>query len=427
MIRVQCSTLTARLAATVVILLAGLYGSTSFAGSFCERAEKACSSAEVRDDRPAVLAPVVWSVIGPPVHPVKGTDGRIHLAYEILFTNVVADAVNLVSVEMIDPDEDDVAVGEDSVFAIDGTDITSKVRIFSVPSTQEGDNYSTLLPPRQSGLMYVNLTFEDRRDIPRRFAHRVTVSRDVSRQPEFTAVGGFAKVSRIEAVVVKPPLRGDRWMAGGGCCSIIGPHRFTLLPLNGSLWPAQRFAIDFVQLDEEGRLFEGDLKDLDNWPFYGADVLAAASGRVIEVVNDLPNQVPGALPSGITIDEGSGNRVIMDIGDGRFALYAHMIPGSIVVEEGQFVRAGEKLGLLGNSGNTDGPHLHFQIMDGPRELNSVGLPFVFDRMAYQGHLVGTLAEVEATFVSGGAPLIDDTDTGQRRRQMPLSLDLLGFR
>jgi hypothetical protein len=256
----------------------------------------------------------------------------------------------------------------------------------------------------------------------------VTISQDVTGQPEFTAVGGFAKVSRTETVVVKPPLSGDRWVDWGGCCSIISAHRFTLLPLNGSLRPAQRFAIDFVQLDEEGRLFVGDPKDLDNWHFFGADVLAAASGRVIEVVDDLPDQVPGELPPGITIDEASGNRVIMDIGDGRFALYAHMIPGSIVVEEGQRVRAGEKLGRLGNSGNTDAPHLHFQIMDGPGDLNSVGLPFVFDRMALQGRLAGSSPEeVDDVLFSGEAVLVDDSVTGPRRRQMPLMLDLLGFR
>ena len=411
-----------------VILLTGLGSPTTFAGPFCERVEKTCASDEAKDDRLAVLAPVVWSVIGPPVIPVKGTDGRIHLAYEILFTNVVADAVNLVSVEMIDPDEDNLPVGEDRVFAVDDTDVTSQMRILSAPSTFDGDSYSTLLPPGQSGLMYVDLTFEDRRDIPRRLAHRVTVAQDVDGQPQFTAVGGLAKVSRAEAVVVKPPLRGDRWVDWGGCCAIISAHRFTLLPLNGSLWPAQRFAIDFLQLDEQGHLFEGDPEDLDNWHFFGADVLAAASGRVIEVVDDLPNQVPGALPPGITLDEASGNRVIMDIGDGRFALYAHMIPGSIVVEEGERVRAGEKLGLLGNSGNTDAPHLHFQIMNGPGDLNSVGLPFVFDRMALQGRLAGSSPEeIDDVLFAGGAVLVDDSVTGPRRRQMPLFLDLLGFR
>jgi hypothetical protein len=230
MARIERVRLTVGLAVTAVVLLAGLDRPTALAASFCERVREACLPGDAQENRPAVLAPVVWSVVGPPVIPVKGTDGRIHLAYEILFTNVVADAVNLVSVEMIDPDEDDVPVGEDSVFAIDGTDVTSQARIFSVPSTLGGNNYSTLLPPGQSGLMYVNLTFEDRRDIPRRLAHRVTVSQDVSGQPEFTTVGGFAKVSRTEAVVVKPPLRGDRWVDGGGCCAIIGPHRFTLLP-----------------------------------------------------------------------------------------------------------------------------------------------------------------------------------------------------
>jgi hypothetical protein len=369
-----------------VVLLAGLGRPTALAASFCERVGERCLPGDAQENRPAQLAPAVWSVIGPPISPVKGTDGRIHLAYELLFTNVVADAVRIESVEVIDPDEEDAPVGEDRVFAIDGTDVTSRMRIFSATSTLDGANYSALLPPGQSGLMYVDLTFEDRRDIPRRLAHRVTLSQDVSGQPESTAIGGLAKLSRIEAVVVRPPLRGDRWIDGDGCCAIIGPHRFTLLPLNGSLWPAQRFAIDFVQLDEQGRLFEGDPQDLDNWPYFGVDVLAATRGRVIEVVDDLPDQVPGQLPPGITIDEASGNHVIIDMGDGRFALYANMSPGSIVVEEGQFVRAGEKLGRLGNSGDTDAPHLHFQIMNGPGDLDSVGLPFVSTAWRFRGVL-----------------------------------------
>jgi hypothetical protein len=107
MVRVRCSILMAGLAATAFVLLTGRGGATAFAGSFCERVKKTCSSDEGQDDRPAKLAPVVWPVIGPPVHPVKGTDGRIHLAYEILFTNVVANAVRIQSVEMIDPDEDE--------------------------------------------------------------------------------------------------------------------------------------------------------------------------------------------------------------------------------------------------------------------------------------------------------------------------------
>ncbi len=145
------------------------------------------------------------------------------------------------------------------------------------------------------------------------------------------------------AVVLGPPLRGGGWVNGSGCCEIIGPHRFTILPSNGRLRPAEHFAIDFVQIDDDGRLFEGDLKNLENWDFYGAEVLAAAPGRVVEVVDDLPDQPPDQLPEGATPFTAGGNRVIMDIGAGRFALYAHLIPGSTSeagVEAGNTVEKG---------------------------------------------------------------------------------------
>jgi hypothetical protein len=361
--------------------------------------------------------------------PGEGTDERIHLAYELLFTNVSPASVQVASVEVVDAAEDDEPAGTYRVVANDGGDVTAQVKLFSAPGTLNAANYSTVLPPGQSGLMFIDLTFESRRSVPHVLAHRVTVSMpDAGEQSEITVVGGFEKVSEMSAVVLKPPLRGDHWFNENGCCEIIDAHRSTLLPLNGAPRPAQRFAIDFLQLDSEGRVFVGDGTVLSNWHFYGADVLAAGAGKVTEVVNDLPNQVPGQFPVGIPLEQAPGNHVIIDMGHGEFAMYAHMIPGSIVVEEGQFVRAGEKLGRLGNSGNTIVPHLHFQVMDRPSPLNSVGLPFVFDRMALQGRLVGSsLEEIDDVLFAGGAVPIDESVTGLRSRQMPLTLDVLGFR
>jgi hypothetical protein len=379
-------------------------------------------------DRPLTLLPVVWSVIAEPVVAVKGTDELVHVAYELLFTNVTASAARIELIEAVDPSAEDAVVGEDQVVTIADEDVTGQARLFSRPTTFDATNYAAVLPPGESGIVYVDLTFATKREIPRLIGHRVTVSQpDLDGAPEFTAVGALTKIYRRAAVLVRPPLRGDGWVDGDGCCTIIGPHRFTVLPINGSERVPEHFAIDFIQLDAEGKLFTGDPKVLENWHYYGADVLAAAAGEVVEVVDDLPNQVPGELPASITAAEAGGNHVIIAMQDGRFALYAHMIPDSIVVEVGQRVRAGQLLGHLGNSGNTDAPHLHFHVMTEPSPLDSTGLPFVFDRMELQGRLLGSLVEVQDALFAGTPPEIDDTDTGRRRRQMPLTNDVLGFR
>ncbi len=119
--------------------------------------------------------------------------------------------------------------------------------------------------------------------------------------------------------------------------------------------------------------------------------------------------------------------MIIDMGEGRFALYAHMIPNSVAVSEGQLIERGQFLGRLGNSGNTDAPHLHFQIMDRPSALDADGLPFVFDRMEFQGRIMGNLNDFQDVIFAGGSPQIDLSGSGRRRRQMPLTKDVLGFK
>src|SRR5690606_28949349 len=136
------------------------------------------------------------------------------------------------------------------------------------------------------------------------------------------------EVSTDRAVVLSPPLRGDRWLDADGCCETIGLHRFVINPIDGKLRLSERYAIDFVQLDENGRLFTGDQSVLANWHYYGADIYSAAEGKVVGVLDGLPDQPPGQLPPDATIVTAGGNHVVVDIGGGRYAFYAHMIPGS---------------------------------------------------------------------------------------------------
>ena len=140
------------------------------------------------------------------------------------------------------------------------------------------------------------------------------------------------------------------------------------------------------------------------------------------VENGMPEQVPGKLPEGATIQMAGGNHVVVDIGEGRFAFYAHMQPGSVRVEVGDRVRAGQVLGLLGNTGNTDAPHLHFHIMDGPSPLQSNGLPFVHTRFTGEG-----LITDESVLQSGEVVPVDaQALSGPFRKQMPMGLQVVDF-
>lgn len=379
-----------------------------------------------------MLTALVWSVIATPVYPVTGSDGLIHLAYEIQFANVTGSAVTvrIDSVEVVDPTNDNSVISSVNVIALDGTNITYKVRNYDVPISFGANNYSNILGPGQFGVMYMDVTFESEADVPQFLGHRVTTSvpENQAIQP-VTTIGGYTEVSVRKPISLGSPLKGDRWIDGDGCCTIIGPHRFVINPVDGKLRLAERFAIDFVQLDEEGKLFEGDPSDLNNWHFYGAEIYAAVSGRVVGVLDGLPDQPPGQLPSDATIVTAGGNHVAVDIGGGRFAFYAHMIPGSIQVSEGDFVEKGQLLGRLGNSGNTDAPHLHFHIMDNPAPINSNGLPYVFKNWEYQGRLAGqSLETINANLLSGQPAEIDISGAGTiRNEELPLTSDVIGFK
>ena len=73
-----------------------------------------------------------------------------------------------------------------------------------------------------------------------------------------------------------------------------------------------------------------------------------------------------------------GNYLILDVGAGRYAFYAHLQPGSLRVNIGDRVKRGEVLAKLGNSGNSTAPHLHFHICDHNAALQCQGMPYVLE-------------------------------------------------
>jgi hypothetical protein len=375
---------------------------------------------------PLDIGPLTWRLLGSGIYPVKGSDGLIHVAYALQFTNSWNMSATIQSVEVVDPARGNQTSGKNHVLDIKNEDVTGQVKLFTLPGSAERASYSSEVPAGQSAVMFFDVTYEDAGQLPKAIAHRVTVTT----QPtpvgtEHTVVGNSIPIGR-EAMVISPPFRGSGWVNGNGCCLEIGPHRFATNAMNGTLDPSEQFAIDWVQIDTNSHAYRTDGKKPEDWLCYGVEILAVAPGTVVEVVRDLPNVAPGKNPEGLTIAQIAGNRVIIDMGSGHYAMYAHLAPGSIPVHVGDYVRQGQKIGLLGNTGNSSAPHLHFQLMDRPSSLDATSLPFVFDHMQLEGRVQLDLEALDDDTMKKAELPIDRKDAKPLTQSMPLSRDVVGF-
>lgn len=378
---------------------------------------------------PITIGPLSWRLMGDRIQPVKGSDGRMHLAYSLLLTNSWSRDATLKSMEVVDPAKGDAVTGTNQVLTARNEDVTGEFRPFARPTTLDKANYATVLLAGQSAVMYFDVSYPEGAAIPGAIAHRVVVgvTGPDGKPAEFTVTSAPLRLNCKAAMVLIPPFKGKGWVNGNGCCKEIGPHRFVMNSINGSVRPTEEFAIDWVKVDEQGRMFHDDPKNVKNWYDYGADVLAVGAGTVVEVVRDVPDGTPGVAPPNLAIGQIGGNRVVIDMGEGRYALYEHLVPDSPTVHVGDYVRQGETIGRLGNTGNSDAPHLHFQIMDRPSSLDGSALPFVFDQMRLEGRIPLDLQTLDDVMVKTGKPVtIDRRDAKDLTRAMPLSRDVLDF-
>lgn len=149
-------------------------------------------------------------------------------------------------------------------------------------------------------------------------------------------------------------------------------------PLDGNLLAAEGAdhhltaymynAIDFVKVNDGGKIAAGDGKSVEDYYTYGAPVLAAAAGEVIAVVDGKPDAPLGRPGSFL-----DANSVAIRHAGGEFTLYAHLKAGTISVHKGDSVKAGQILGKAGNSGSSTAPHLHFCLYD----IDGISLPVRF--------------------------------------------------
>jgi hypothetical protein len=378
-----------------------------------------CAARGITKDQ---FTPVILSPLMPSVRPFPGTDGRQHVVYELVLTNASPTPATLQKLEVVD------ALNPGKVLATyDGADLLLHLRTTgnTLAETAEIEFNGTRL-------FLIDLDFSSQTTLPRRLLHRVELLGGTSpaRKPATPAPLAYTVAPvelRLGLPTIGPPLTGKGWVAANGCCGVTGVHRSSSLPVNGRIYFAQRFAIDWMQLDANGRLVHGDPSDVRNYTCYGADVLAVADGKVVGMLNTLDDQKPGTLPDPktITVENVDGNHVVLDLGHGIYAFYAHLQKDSVTVALGDRVKRGQVLGKLGNTGNTSAPHLHFHLMDGASVLGSSGLPYVIDSFLLTGQI--PIAKFDA------APGVEgDWSEGMfatpspRKNQYPLDLVVADF-
>lgn len=367
-------------------------------------------TSSARPDSKAELSPVAFDVLDRP-QPVLGADGRMHLSYEI---EAVNQTPTTVTIERIQARAQKSTIGK----SLSGMDLANRTRL------NDGTVASSTLGAGQSGMFFMDVSYSKKRRNPKSIGHAITMSWPdpvtIGATIKRTIVGVGSKVSKRTAIEVASPLRGNNWVAASGCCTL-NPHRGATLAIDGKIRVPERFAIDFIRMNPEDRLFDGLIGDLGSYAYFGTRIHSATAGKVVRVQDGLPEQVPGALPAGATIQNAAGNHVVVRISRGRYALYAHMKTGSTRVNVGDRVKPGKVLGLLGNSGNASAPHLHFHIMDSASPLQSNGLPFTFK--AFDGQ--GFVTDLDA-LVAGGDPALNGRLEGRHRGELPLDNQVISF-
>jgi murein DD-endopeptidase MepM/ murein hydrolase activator NlpD len=372
------------------------------------------------------FTPLIIEFLTEPV-PFAGSDGKVHLVYEIQISNAVALPFQVNSLEVLN------AADQSQLFAeFSGEDVMSALQ--KIP----GRIPTNLIDGGTNAIFFITFSVDSMNDVPEKLIHRLTmtVPGGIPEQflafldlpldsQEITQTYGELNVSPREAILISPPLKGGRWVAADGCCTA-ERHVRAVMPINGKQVISQRFAIDFEILNHQDLIFVGDPHDVHSYFSYGQEVISAADGQVVAAVDGFDDQIPGEAPPLIPLEEADGNHVVIDHGNGNFAFYAHLIKGSVTVEEGDFVTRGQLLGLVGNSGNTIAPHLHFHMMAGPSTFGSNGLPYIFDGFELLARSASTEAFDEAE--ANGTPLemVPVSNPGTRVNELSLDQSVMIF-
>jgi murein DD-endopeptidase len=368
-------------------------------------ADKPAATADKPATKPLLSVPIQVAVPAPPA--LFPGNGQRHLVYEIRLMNWSAGTW---TVQRID-------VRSESGAALRSVEGKALADSLWHPGRRPEDKSEAVetLAPGESAVAFMWIDLAKGAPSPVQLRHEFKVKQAGSDAPMLLDAPTAVVLNKVSEIT--PPLRGKSWLAVNGP-SNDSAHRRSTPVIDGAGHISQRYAIDWVQVGDDLLTHHGDPKDNRNYLCFGADVLAVADGVVVEVRDGIPENVPNASPVvPITLDTVAGNHINLDLGGGVFAMYAHLQPGSLRVKLGEKVKRGQVLALLGNTGNSTEPHLHFQLMDRNSPLSSEGLPYALSEFVVTKRVAGEFPQATATPLA--APEV-------HRGEMPMEMQLVNF-
>lgn len=334
----------------------------------CELAVASVAAAPAVPAMPAF--PPIQLQLRTPFEPtLLPSGGRNYLVYELHIQNFSAGDMTLHGIQVLDAGKADATPIAD----IKEARLDAHLRKVTI-----GDNPGAIgnLASGQGAVAFLCLAFEGNVPVPARLRHRVLLD-------GAAAVGPVVGTRGTALRTLLAPVTGANWSPDNNP-SLQSHHRMGLWVVDGIAQIARRYALDWKKYGKDGKSWSGEQRDVRAYHAYGEKTVAVADGTVVTAQDGYPDNIP-RTPAGfepavpVTMESVAGNRVVIDIGGGQFAYYAHLQPGSVRVKAGDRVKRGQVVGRVGNSGDARQPHLHFQLTNTPDIMASEGLPHLFDR------------------------------------------------
>ena len=214
---------------------------------------------------PELPTPLLLSVLDPP-SPFTGSDQRIHLVYELWITNFSSGDASLQNIAI---------VGDGTVLhEFNAAEIAHRLQ----PAGQRES--VSVLPKSTQALLFIHFQLSPGAAVPHQISHRI-MAHFAAAPPghqELTETGGTTSIDPRSILKIGPPLAGDNYIAADSCCDATR-HTRAALPVNGQVWIAQRYAVDWEQLDKDNRIYSGPREKLESYTIFGKPAIDSRRDR----------------------------------------------------------------------------------------------------------------------------------------------------